>query len=129
DAWGDRRLILRTRNSAARRVIQGVLEQAGAFPHPRQVLEMDNLEAIKRSVEVGFGVSIAPRSAVAREMRAGSLAVVPLAAAGAQITSSYAHFAGRRLSAPARSFVEVLESYAASAGGWSPQDETGTVLG
>lgn len=129
DAWGDRRLILRTRNSAARRVIQGVLEQAGAFPHPRQVLEMDNLEAIKRSVEVGFGVSIAPRSAVAREMRAGSLAVVPLAAAGAQITSSYAHFAGRRLSAPARSFVEVLEAYAASAGGWSVEDERGSSLG
>jgi DNA-binding transcriptional LysR family regulator len=112
-AWQERRLILRTRNSAARRVIQAMLEHANAFP--RHVLEMDNLEAIKRAVEVGFGVSIAPRSAVEREMRAGSLAVVAVAAPGAQITSSYAHFAGRRLSAPARAFVEVLESYAAAA--------------
>ena len=89
-----------------------MFEHAGAFP--QHVLEMDNLEAIKRAVEVGFGVSIAPRSAVERELHLGSLAVVPVDAQGAQITSSYAHFAGRRLSAPARAFVEVLESYAAA---------------
>jgi DNA-binding transcriptional LysR family regulator len=118
----DRRLILRGTNSAARRVIQALLERERAMP--ADVLEMDNLEAIKRSVEVGFGVSIAPRSAVAREMRAGRLLVVPLAARGAQITSSYAHFAGRRLSAPARAFVEVLESYAA-AGKTSGSDSVG----
>jgi hypothetical protein len=29
---------------------------------------MDNLEAIKRAVEVGFGVSMAPRSAVHRSI-------------------------------------------------------------
>ena len=107
-AFPDRRLLLRKRNSAARRVIQALLEREQAFPS--DVLEMDNLEAIKRSVEVGFGISIAPRSAVLREMQAGTLCVVPLDAPGAQITSSYAQFAGRRLSAPARAFVEVLET-------------------
>ena len=66
---------------------------------------MDNLEAIKRSVEVGFGISIAPRSAVVREMQAGTLCVVPVDAPDAHITSSYAQYAGRRLSAPARAFV------------------------
>src|SRR5919206_2697719 len=85
NAWQARRLILRTRNSAARRVTQAMLEQAGAFP--QHVLEMDNLEAIKRAVEVGLGVSIAPRSAVERELHLGSLAVVPVAAADAQITA------------------------------------------
>jgi DNA-binding transcriptional LysR family regulator len=71
---------------------------------------MDNLEAIKRSVEVGFGVSIAPRSAVQRELLADTLSVVPVDAADAQITSSWARYTGRRLSAPARVFVEVLET-------------------
>jgi DNA-binding transcriptional LysR family regulator len=107
-AFLDRRLILRERNSAARRVIQALLERENAFPP--DVLEMDNLEAIKRAVEVGFGVSIAPRSAVQREMQAGTLCVVPVGAADAQITSSWAKYAGRRLSAPARVFVEVLQS-------------------
>src|SRR6202171_5607380 len=107
-AFPDRRLLLRKRNSAARRVIQALLEREQAFPS--DVLEMDNLEAIKRSVEVGFGISIAPRSAVVREMQAGTLRVVPLDAPDAYITSSYAQYAGRRLSAPARAFVEVLET-------------------
>lgn len=109
-AFGGRQLILRARNSATRRVVQALLEREGAFPKPSDVLEMDNLEAIKRSVEVGFGVSIAPRSAVQREASAGTLCVVPLEAADAQITSSYAHFSGRRLSAPARLFVDLLET-------------------
>ncbi|MDQ6672516.1 MAG: LysR family transcriptional regulator [Chloroflexota bacterium] len=107
-AFPGRRLILRKRNSAARRVIQALLERELAFPS--NVLEMDNLEAIKRAVEVGFGISIAPRSAVLREQQAGTLSVVPLAAPDAYITSSYAQCAGRRLSAPARAFVEVLET-------------------
>jgi LysR family transcriptional regulator, low CO2-responsive transcriptional regulator len=107
-AFVDRLLILRARNSAARRVVQALLEREAAFP-PR-VLEMDNLEAIKRSVEVGFGVSIVPRSAVVRELQAGTLGVVALDAPGAEITASYAQYAGRRLSAPARAFVEVLET-------------------
>jgi len=106
-AFGGRQLILRARNSATRRVIQALLERAAAFPS--DVLEMDNLEAIKRSVEVGLGVSIAMRSAVVREMEAGVLRVVPLAAPDAQITSSYAYVAGRRLSAPARAFIELLQ--------------------
>ncbi|MBV9175049.1 MAG: hypothetical protein JOZ81_33760 [Chloroflexi bacterium] len=54
-------------------------------------------------------MSIAPRSAVVREAQAGTLSLVPVEAAGAEITSSYAHYTGRRLSAPARQFVEVLE--------------------
>jgi DNA-binding transcriptional LysR family regulator len=107
-AFADRRLILRAKNSAARRVIQTMLERENAFP--ADVLEMDNLEAIKRTVEIGFGVSIAPRSAVQREMHAGTLRVVPVASAHAQITSSWARYAGRKLSAPARAFVAVLEN-------------------
>src|SRR5207237_8833857 len=58
-AFVDRRLILRKRNSAARRVIQTLLESENAFPP--DVLEMDNLEAIKHAVEVGFRVSIETR--------------------------------------------------------------------
>jgi DNA-binding transcriptional LysR family regulator len=108
NAFMDRRLILRGMNSAARRVVQALLERENAVPVT--VLEIDNLEAIKRSVEVGFGVSIAPRSAVQRETDSGSLCSVRLAAADAQVTSSWARYAGRRLSAPARVFVDVLET-------------------
>jgi DNA-binding transcriptional LysR family regulator len=106
----DRRLILRTRNSAARRVIEALLERELGDLSQLTILEMDNLEAIKRSVEVGFGVSIAPRSAVVRELQTGNLAVVALRAIDPTITSSYAFFNGTRLSAPARTFVDVLQA-------------------
>lgn len=107
-AFAGRRLILRGTNSAVRRVVQTLLERDNALP--ANVLEMDNLEAIKRSVEVGFGVSIAPRSAIQREMESGRLCSVALDAPDAQLTSRWARYAGRRLSAPARVFVDVLET-------------------
>ncbi len=114
NAFRDRRLILRTRNSAARRVIDAMLVREGV-QHPN-VLEMDNLEAIKRSVEAGFGVSLVPQSAVEREARLGILVPIPVAAVDATITSSYAYFSGRRLSAPARTFIRVLETWATRQG-------------
>ena len=39
---------------------------------------------------------------------AGTLRIVPVDAPEAEITSSWACYAGRRLSAPARTFVDVL---------------------
>lgn len=110
-AFPHRRLILRRPNSAARRVIQMLMGRENVFP--ADLLEMDNLEAIKRSVEVGFGISIAPRSAVQREFEDGRLCIVPVDLPDATLTSSWAHYAGRRLSAPARAFVDVLEAHAA----------------
>lgn len=41
-------------------------------------MELDNIETIKRSVEVGLGVSVVPRATVVQEARVGTLAVVPL---------------------------------------------------
>lgn len=41
-------------------------------------MEFDNIETIKRSVEVGLGISVVPQSTVDQEFRVGSLAVVPL---------------------------------------------------
>jgi hypothetical protein len=40
------------------------------------VMEFDNIETIKRSVEVGIGLSILPETAVASEVRSGLLAAL-----------------------------------------------------
>ncbi len=42
------------------------------------VMEFDNIETIKRAVEIGSGVSLLPAPTVLREVAAGSLAAVPL---------------------------------------------------
>ncbi len=45
----------------------------------RVVMELDNIETIKRSVEIGAGVSIVPLSSVQREVQSGVLAQVHFA--------------------------------------------------
>lgn len=42
------------------------------------VMEFDNIETIKRAVEIGSGVSLLPAPTVVREVAAGSLVAVPL---------------------------------------------------
>ncbi|MFT3744426.1 MAG: LysR family transcriptional regulator [Pyrinomonadaceae bacterium] len=74
----------------------------------KKVAEFDNIETIKRAVEVGFGIAIVPESAVAESRKAGTLAVV-------QMTEKYwirsvgvVHRTDRNLSIAAKKFLELL---------------------
>ncbi len=42
------------------------------------LMELDNIETIKRSVEVGLGISVVPKATVVEEIRIGTLVAVPL---------------------------------------------------
>ena len=42
------------------------------------MLEFDNIENIKRAVEIPSGVSILPEPSLAREVKAGTLVAVPI---------------------------------------------------
>jgi DNA-binding transcriptional LysR family regulator len=42
------------------------------------ILEFDNIENIKRAVEIPSGIAILPEPSLAREVRAGTLVLVPL---------------------------------------------------
>ena len=55
----------------SRQAIDGILHQHGV--RARVVMEFDNIETIKRSVEIGAGVSIVPLLSVQREVQTGSL--------------------------------------------------------
>jgi DNA-binding transcriptional LysR family regulator len=46
-------------------------------------MEMSSVEVLKRLCELGFGVSVVPALAVARELEAGSLARIRVAGLGA----------------------------------------------
>ena len=45
---------------------------------PRIVMELDNIETIKRAVEINAGISLLPSQTVEREVQLGTLALVPL---------------------------------------------------
>jgi DNA-binding transcriptional LysR family regulator len=59
-----------------RRAIDRILRPAHA--NVRMVMELDNIETIKRAVEIDAGVSIVPRATVGNEQRAGTLKVLEL---------------------------------------------------
>ena len=44
----------------------------------RVALEFDNIETIKRAIEIGAGVSLLPEPTIAREVESGSLVQIPL---------------------------------------------------
>ena len=76
----------------------------------KKVAEFDNIETIKRAVEVGFGLAIVPETAVTEAKRAGTLAVVELAEKNRVRTVGVIHRSDRSLSLAAKKFVQLLES-------------------
>ena len=103
-----RRLLLRGRASAIRRFIDGLLTRAEV--DTSEAIEMDHLEAIKRTVEIGYGVTVAPAFAVSREVQHGTLAAIPLADSGAALPLYYAHYAHRHLSPLAEAVIEFVQA-------------------
>jgi DNA-binding transcriptional LysR family regulator len=76
----------------------------------RKVAEFDNIETIKRAVEVGFGVAIVPQPAVSDAERNGKLAVVKLAEKEWIRPVGVIYRSDRTLSLAAKKFVQVLEN-------------------
>jgi DNA-binding transcriptional LysR family regulator len=62
------------RGMASRRALDGIFQENGI--HVNVVMEFDNLETIKRSVEIGAGVSIVPLLSVQKEVQSGTLVQV-----------------------------------------------------
>lgn len=75
----------------------------------KKVAEFDNIETIKRAVEVGFGLAIVPEPAVSEAQKAGTLAVIPLAEKYWTRSVGVIHRSDRNLSLAAKKFVELLE--------------------
>lgn len=86
------------------------------------VMEFDNIETIKRAVEIGAGVALLPLPTVARETAAGTLATIKVTGDGVADDSvngngafevsrplGIIHRRGKELSATVRRFIELLQ--------------------
>ncbi|MGD9763756.1 MAG: LysR family transcriptional regulator [Candidatus Binatia bacterium] len=71
--------------------------------------EYDNIETIKRAVEIGQGVAIVPLPAVRHELEQGSLKVVRLSDETLLRPLGIIYKRGRHLSPAAEKFVEILK--------------------
>jgi DNA-binding transcriptional LysR family regulator len=72
------------------------------------VAEVDNIEVIKRIVEVGTGISIAPAPAVGPEIRAKSLVAIPFSDEHFLRQLGIIHKGGRHFCPAAEKFIDTL---------------------
>lgn len=91
-----------------RKVIDKHLREHGvAMEH---VMEFDNIETVKRAVEIDHGIAIVPQATVQQEVRQGTLASVPFK--GKEFTRPLAilHRKGRVLTPAMKKFIETLSN-------------------
>ena len=85
---------------------------AAASAEPAIVMELDNIETIKRAVEIDAGVALLPEPTVGRELAAGTLAAVRLAGDELIRPLGIIHARGKPLPPTAERFVELLRGHA-----------------
>ena len=90
-----------------RKKIDGFLRAQGV--EMRVVMTFDNIEAVKRAVEVGSGVAILPQPTIEHELQAGTLAAVPFAAQGFVRPLGIVYRRGRRLQPNSEAFIALLK--------------------
>ena len=94
------------RDIPTRRLIDAILRRHGV--RVVYAMEFDNVETIKRSVEVGTGLAILPASTVTQETRTRRLATADFAESPFTREVGIIHRRGRVLSAAASEFVRML---------------------
>jgi DNA-binding transcriptional LysR family regulator len=99
--------VLFERDIPTRKATDKILKSHGVTI--RKVAEFDNIETIKRAVEVGFGLAIVPHPSVMDEEKNKQLAVVELAEKEWIRPVGIIYRSDRALSLAAKKFVKLLE--------------------
>ncbi|MBE2215654.1 MAG: LysR family transcriptional regulator [Opitutaceae bacterium] len=72
------------------------------------VMEFDNIETVKRAVEIDAGIAIVPSATVQQEVKQKSLAMVPFKGRGFTRPLAILHRKGRVLTPAMRKFIDTL---------------------
>lgn len=99
-------LVLFESDIPTRRATDRILKSHGVTVH--RAGEFDNIETIKRAVEVGFGMAIVPRPSILDEERNGQLVAIALAGTEWTRTVGVVYRSDRTLGTAARKFIELL---------------------
>lgn len=93
-----------------RRELDFALSTAGA--EVQVVMEFDNIETIKRAVEIDAGFGLLPIDTVTRELETGSLMAIPIAGAPLARPLGIITRQGKELGKTARRFIQLLHEKA-----------------
>jgi len=94
------------RDIPTRRAIDRILRENAV--HVTVAMEFDNIETIKRAIEIGTGVSMLPRMTVEREVALGALMAVPFAKASHSRPLGILVKRGREIPTAMQRFLDVL---------------------
>jgi len=72
------------------------------------VMEFDNIETVKRAVEIDHGIAIVPHATVQQEEKIGSLAVIPFHGKEFSRPLAILHRKGRVLTPAMKKFIDIL---------------------
>lgn len=100
--------VLFERDTPTRKATDKILKAHGV--DVKKIAEFDNIETIKRAVEVGFGVAILPMPSVIDEEKSGQIAIVKLVEKEWTRPVGVIYRSDRSLSLAAKKFVQLLES-------------------
>ena len=75
-------------------------------------MEFDNIETIKRAVEIDAGIALLPEPTVGRELAAGTLSMVRLAGDDLIRPLGIIHARGKPLAPTVQRFIELLHGHA-----------------
>jgi DNA-binding transcriptional LysR family regulator len=85
---------------------------AGHHVEPNVVMEFDNIETIKRAIEIDAGVALLPEPTVLREVAGGTLASVRIDDEELVRPLGIIHARGKQLAPTVRRFIELLRCHA-----------------
>jgi DNA-binding transcriptional LysR family regulator len=103
---GGEKFVAFDKNLMIRRQIDRLLRRSGA--RVEVVMEFDNIEAIKRAVEVGAGVAILPEPTMTREVALGTLGMARLNGEKFVRPLGIVHRRGKRFYSNTRDFLDLL---------------------
>jgi DNA-binding transcriptional LysR family regulator len=89
-----------------RKAVDQIFKDNGLEIEP--VMEFDNIETVKRAVEIDHGIAIVPRATVEQESRQSSLAILSFAEKDFTRPLAIMHRKGRVLTPAMRKFIEIL---------------------
>ena len=89
-----------------RKAIDKVLKEQNI--EVKTVMEFDNIETVKRAVEIDHGIAIVPQATVVQEAKQGTLAVLPFKGRGFTRPLAILHRKGRVLTPAMKKFIETL---------------------
>jgi DNA-binding transcriptional LysR family regulator len=100
--------IWREKGTQTQAVVKKWFEKNIGRNYPKKSIELENVEAAKRIVEAGFGITIIPEAAVKREISTGLLKSIKLKGFDHSVNFHLFHLKGKVFSKAAETFLKML---------------------